>query len=102
MSANVEVLAFTAEWCSDCQRDKPKLAALRNAGVKVTTIDVDKQRSIARKYGVTQLPTYIVLQDGVEIKRTGSIVLIISVIVAILQALAPLIVPLIQPLLAVP
>lgn len=91
---NIEVLAFTAKWCSICKRDKPQIAEMRRRGVKVTEIDYDKQRSVARKYGVKRLPTYILLQDGEEIERTGSITLIVTAIVSILKIVIPLIAPL--------
>lgn len=91
---NVELLAFTAKWCSACERDKPQLDEMRRRGVKVTEIDCDTQRSVARKYKVEQLPTYILLQDGVEIERTGSITLIVAAIMSILKIVIPLVAPL--------
>lgn len=71
--ANVELLAFTAAWCPACQRDKPRLAELRREGLKISTIDADAHPELLHRHGVKLLPTYIVLEKGVEVKRSGDI-----------------------------
>lgn len=68
-----EILAFTASWCGPCQRDKPYVRQLQQQGIKITLIDIDQRPGLMRQYGVTYLPTYIVLVDGVESQRTGDI-----------------------------
>ncbi len=73
-----QVYAFTADWCQACQRDKPKLAELRQRGVEVVEIDYDARPDLARKYRVRLLPTYIVMKDGEEVERTGSIRMLIK------------------------
>jgi len=75
-----QVLAFTADWCQACQRDKPKLADLRRQGVEVIEIDYDARPDLVRKYGVRRLPTYIVLKDGKEVERTEDIFLLIKIL----------------------
>ena len=74
------VLAFTADWCPACQRDKPKLADLRRQGVEVIEIDYDARPDLVRKYRVRKLPTYIVLKDGKEVERTEDIFLLIKIL----------------------
>jgi thioredoxin 1 len=80
-----QVLAFTADWCQACQRDKPKLADLRRQGVEVVEIDYDARPDLVRKYRVRRLPTYIVLKDGEEVERTESILLLIKILRFILR-----------------
>jgi len=80
-----QVYAFTADWCQACQQDKPKLADLRRRGVEVVEIDYDARPDLARKYRVRRLPTYIVLQDGEEVERTESILLLIKILRFILR-----------------
>jgi len=75
-----QVLAFTADWCQACQRDKPKLAELRRQGVEVVEIDYDARPDLVRKYRVRRLPTYIVLKDGKEVERTEDIFLLIKIL----------------------
>ena len=80
-----QVLAFTADWCQACQRDKPELAELRRRGVEVVEIDYDARPDLVRKYRVRRLPTYIVLKDGEEVERTESILLLIKILRFILR-----------------
>ena len=88
------MLVFTAKWCKACQRDKPQVEEMRQRGVKVTEIDWDENPEIFRKYGVTRMPTYIVLEDGVEVERTEDIILIIGILSAILKIVIPILIPL--------
>ena len=81
-----EVLVFSAKWCAACIKDKPYIEAMREQGVKVTIIDYDENPEIFAQYGVTQMPTYIVLdENGDEIERTGSIIAVLSIISVILK-----------------
>ena len=73
-----QVYAFTADWCQVCQRDKPKLAELRRRGVDVVEIDYDARPDLVRKYRIRRLPTYIVIEDGKEVERTESILVLIK------------------------
>lgn len=59
-SCKVSVMAFTAEWCAPCKRAKPALIAIQASGVQVTIVDIDKKPDMARKYGITSVPTFIV------------------------------------------
>lgn len=83
----IEVLVFTAKWCAACQRDKAKLKELRDAGANITEIDIDDRPDLARQYQITMIPTYVVLEDGVEIQRTGDIFLIISIFSLVMKIL---------------
>ena len=66
----IEVLAFTADWCPACQRDKPYIKQLQQQGLKITIIDDPKE---IKRYGVKLLPTYIILENGIEMKRTNNV-----------------------------
>jgi len=83
-----EVLFFSATWCKPCQEAKPKVEELRQQGMKVTEIDIDQYPELAREYRITQVPTFIVLEDGVEIKRTSSVLTLIIILVKVLRWLA--------------
>jgi len=94
INIDIEVLAFTAKGCPVCKRDKPQIEEMRRRGVKITTIDADEQPELVKQYRVKSLPTYIVYQDDVEIKRTGDIFLIIAILAKVLKILIPIVAPL--------
>jgi thioredoxin 1 len=57
-SGNV-LIDFAAEWCAPCRKMKPSLDELakENPSLKIVTIDVDQNPSIAAELGVDALPT---------------------------------------------
>ena len=62
------VIAFGATWCTWCQKARPDLARIEAAGFEVTHIDIDRQADVAKKYGVTSVPTFFIHDaDGKEI-----------------------------------
>ena len=74
-----QVLAFQATWCGPCQQDKPELAKL-NSDIEIIRIDADQRPDLVQQYGVTALPTYIVMKDGREVERDCSLSKIINVL----------------------
>lgn len=73
-----EVLAFTAPSCSGCQQGKEQLAELRRQGVKITEVDINRRPDLARAYHIESVPTYVVLENGVEVRRTQGILTLVS------------------------
>lgn len=67
------VLVFTAPWCSACQRDKGAVLDMQLAGVPVVTINVQDEPAIARRYGITSIPQYVLVRQGAEVSRTHDI-----------------------------
>jgi thioredoxin 1 len=73
-----KVLAFTASWCVACQRAKPVLAQIQAAGVDVEIIDIDAHPDLAKKYGVTEVPTFIVYVCGKAPVRANDILMVVA------------------------
>lgn len=64
------VLYFTADWCNPCKRTKPIAEELNREGiVKVQFIDVDLAGDLVTSYGIKSVPTFILIEDGKEVKR---------------------------------
>jgi thiol-disulfide isomerase/thioredoxin len=64
------VLYFTAEWCNPCQRTRPVAEELKRDGViDFVFIDADLETELVQKFGIKSVPTYILLEDGREVKR---------------------------------
>lgn len=85
-----EVLFFTQKGCPPCERAKSRLEEMRTQGLQVTEIDIHEQPDLARQYQIVQTPTFVVLQDGVEIERTSDIILLVTILVKILAWILPL------------
>ena len=73
-----KVLAFTASWCAPCQRAKPALIQIQAAGVDVEIIDIDAHPDLAKKHGITEVPTFIVYVCGKVPVRTNDILVVVS------------------------
>ena len=67
------ILYFTADWCHPCKKVKPIVEELNreSADVKFQVIDADLELELVKSFEVRSVPTFIVLEDGVEIKRTS-------------------------------
>jgi thiol-disulfide isomerase/thioredoxin len=64
------VLYFTAEWCNPCQRTRPVAEELRKDGViDFIFVDADTEIELLERFGIKTIPTYILLKDGLEVKR---------------------------------
>jgi thioredoxin 1 len=70
------LIDFYAEWCGPCKMMAPVIdeVARTYAGkLKVVKVDVDESGEIAAAFGVTAMPTFVVLKDGQEaFRRIGA------------------------------
>ena len=64
------LLYFTAEWCKPCERTRPIAEDLRRDGlIDFIFVDVDTETELLEKFGIKSIPTYILIEDGIEVKR---------------------------------
>lgn len=64
-----EVLFFNASWCGPCRHMKPIVAQLRRQGYHMRDVDVDNNPSLATKYGISGVPTFVFVVNGQEVRR---------------------------------
>lgn len=64
-----EVLKFSASWCGPCQALSMTLKGIDDLGVQIKEIDIDDELDLAAQYSIRSVPTLVVLQDGVEVRR---------------------------------
>jgi len=66
------LLDFWAAWCGPCQRITPILEELsaERPDVKFCKIDVDADPQLAVSFGVSSIPTLVLLQGGKETARS--------------------------------
>ncbi|MCL1859430.1 MAG: thioredoxin [Oscillospiraceae bacterium] len=61
------LIDFSAEWCPPCQMLAPVLetvAETHKDKMNFYKIDIDESINLAQKYGVTHVPTLIILKNG--------------------------------------
>jgi thioredoxin-like negative regulator of GroEL len=64
------ILYFTAEWCNPCKRTRPIAEALDRDGImKFQFIDADDNGDLCRKFEIKAVPTFILVEDGNELRR---------------------------------
>ena len=70
------LIDFFAEWCGPCKMMAPVIdeVARDYAGkLKVVKVDVDESGETAAAFGVTAMPTFVLLKDGREaFRRVGA------------------------------
>ncbi len=80
--SNHQILLFTASWCPACvQMKNNEFPALRDKNWEIgegesshiRVIDVDQHPGLTDKYNVQSLPTLILVVDGKEVSRSGSL-----------------------------
>lgn len=75
MKSSVPVLVdFYADWCGPCQVQGRILddLATQLQSAKIVKVNVDENADLARQFGVTALPTLVIIRDGKVIgKQVG-------------------------------
>ncbi|MEW6527412.1 MAG: thioredoxin [Spirochaetota bacterium] len=62
---------FWAPWCGPCRLQTPILEKLASNGInaKIVKCNTDVNPGIARKFGISAIPTLILFENGKEIDR---------------------------------
>lgn len=64
---SILVIDFTATWCGPCKQVSPmmdQLATDYDGRAKVTKVDVDKNKGIAKQFGIRSIPAVLVFKSG--------------------------------------
>lgn len=72
-SGKLMLVDFWATWCGPCRMLGPVIEELaeeyEGKDVVIGKVDVDEHTELARRYGIMQVPTVLLLQDGEELAR---------------------------------
>lgn len=61
---------FYASWCGPCKMLAPILEEIsKEVDVQICSVDVDDNFDLAKSYGVMSVPTLILFNNGIEVKR---------------------------------
>ena len=70
------IIDFWAEWCGPCIQFAPVFEKVsdENPDIIFGKLNIDEQSAIANHYGVTSVPTIMVIRDGIILlNRAGSL-----------------------------
>ena len=70
------LLDFWAAWCGPCKMQAPILDALAeemDGKIKVGKVNVDEEAALALKYQVMSIPTMVLMDQGVFVKRVSGV-----------------------------
>ena len=65
------LLDFWATWCGPCQMIAPHLEEIvaEDESITIGKIDVDQEMPLAIRFGITSIPTLIVMENGQVVKQ---------------------------------
>ena len=64
-----QILYFSAPWCGPCKQLGPVMESL-SGQINYRKINVDNDTELSTKYGVRNIPTLVLLENGEAINRT--------------------------------
>lgn len=68
----VAIIDFWADWCGPCRMLSPELEKIskEEENIKVCKVNVDEERELARKFGISSIPTVLYAKNGEIQKKT--------------------------------
>jgi thioredoxin 1 len=65
------IFYFTADWCNPCKKVKPIVEELNREQTEAhfQIIDADIEIELVKKFEVRSVPTFILIENGIEINR---------------------------------
>jgi len=67
------ILRFTASWCQPC-KSMAMILEECNTNLPIEVIDIDIHTELAVEYGIRSVPTLVILDGNVEVKRMTGLV----------------------------
>lgn len=64
----MKVLRFTASWCGPCKMLAKTLEDV-DTQIPIEVIDIDENQELAMHYGIRGVPTLVMLDGDIEVKR---------------------------------
>lgn len=64
----MKILRFTASWCGPCKSLAMNLEEA-NLQIPIEVVDIDIHSDVAVEYGVRGVPTLVMLDENIEVKR---------------------------------
>ena len=67
-----QLFYFSADWCQPCKALGPTIDRVSEQ-IQIHKINIDYEADVVQKYGVKNIPTVILVENGQEVRRfTGN------------------------------
>lgn len=76
-SSTPTLVDFHATWCGPCKTMAPILDEVKNNlhnNVRILKVDVDKNQSVAQKFQVRGVPTFILFKNGKMLWKESGVI----------------------------
>ena len=70
-----KLIKFSATWCHPCTMLSNTMKTIDFGDIEVEEVDIDEQMERAVEYKVRGVPTLVLEEDGVEIKRSSGMMM---------------------------
>ena len=70
-----QLIKFSASWCQPCKALAGNMKYVDFGDVEVKEVDIDENFDEAKKFNIRGVPTLVLLEDDVEIKRTSGVLM---------------------------
>ena len=70
----MKVLRFTATWCQPCKMLAKTLEDVDTL-IPIEVIDIDENQELATQYGIRGVPTLVMIDGDVEVKRVSGMLM---------------------------
>ena len=68
------LVQFTADWCAPCKSMEPTVKRLAQQKYPVLVVNIDQRKDLADRFGVREIPCFVMLVNGREVDRATGVV----------------------------
>ena len=70
-----QLLKFSATWCGPCKALAGSFKYVDLGDVELVEVDIDEEMEKSAEYHIRGVPTLVLLEDGVEVKRKSGMMM---------------------------
>ena len=64
IKTGIKLIAFTADWCGFCQKQKPVLQEISQQNIDIGEINSDENPNTVKKFAISGFPSFLLFKDG--------------------------------------